>query len=85
MTSAPSYDERVRRLRSACGCKSGMVTMLAALTAYVVRCLIVPPAGGLGHRLVVGVAVMLTGALVGKCVGLLWARIRLTVLLRAAP
>ena len=74
---------RIRRLRTACGCKSGLVAMLAAVTAYVVVSASGPHGPGLVHRLLVGAGVGLAGAIVGKCAGLLWARVRLALLLRS--
>jgi hypothetical protein len=74
--------QRIRELRSACGCKSGMVAMLVSVAAYVAVAATGPGSPGLVHRMLLGVAVALGGALVGKCAGLLWARLRLVLLLR---
>jgi hypothetical protein len=74
--------QRIRELRSACGCKSGMVAMLVSVAAYVAVAATGPGSPGLVHRVLLGVAVALGGALVGKCAGLLWARLRLVLLLR---
>jgi hypothetical protein len=74
--------QRIRELRSACGCKSGRVAMLVSVAAYVAVAATGPGSPGLVHRVLLGVAVALGGALVGKCAGLLWARLRLVLLLR---
>jgi hypothetical protein len=74
--------QRIRELRSACGCKSGMVAMLVSVAAYVALAATGPGHHGLVHLALLGVAVALGGALVGKCAGLLWARLRLVLLLR---
>jgi hypothetical protein len=78
----PEVEQRVRKLRSACGCKSGLVAMLASVAAYVVRVTTSAGHAGLAHHLLAGFAVALGGALLGKCAGLLWARVRLVLLLR---
>jgi hypothetical protein len=72
-------EQRIRGLRSACGCKSGMVGLLTALTAYIV---LAAGDAGIVHRVLVGAGVSLGGALVGKVAGLGWARVRLALLLR---
>jgi hypothetical protein len=79
----PETELRIRRLRTACGCKSGLVAMLAAIAAYVVVSASAPGGPGLLHRLIVGSGVALGGAVAGKGAGLLWARVRLTMLLRS--
>jgi hypothetical protein len=84
----PDTELRIRRLRTACGCKSGLVAMLAALAAYAVASASSPGGPGVVHQLLVGAGVALGGAVVGKVAGLLWARVRLALLLRnlaAAP
>lgn len=78
----PETELRIRRLRTACGCKSGMAAMIAAIAAYVVVSVSTPGGPGPVHRLLVGAGVGLGGAVVGKCTGLLWARVRLAMLLR---
>jgi hypothetical protein len=74
-----SREEQIARLRSACGCKAGMATMLVAVATYVI---VGDGGSGLGHRLLVGAGIGLGGAIVGKCAGLVWARVRLAMLLR---
>jgi hypothetical protein len=78
----PETERRIRRLRTACGCKSGLVAMLAAVAAYLVASASAPGGPGVVHRLFVGAGVALGGAVVGKVAGLLWARLRLALLLR---
>jgi hypothetical protein len=78
----PEVEQRVRALRSACGCKSGLLAMLASVTAYVVLVTTGQGRAGLAHHLLTGLGVALCGALLGKCAGLLWARVRLVLLLR---
>ena len=79
----PSQQERqIQKLRHACGCTSGMVVMLLCLAGYVMYDLHASSHGGLVHRLLVGLGIVLAGAVAGKLAGLLWAHARLVKLLR---
>lgn len=82
---SPEDEARIRKLRDACGCKSGMATMVVGIVGYLVACTTGHGPADLGHRLLIGVGVALTGAMAGKLAGLLWARVRLAALDAGRP
>jgi hypothetical protein len=74
-------DDEIRRklgkLRSECGCRSGSAAMLVSIGAYVIYAMWLDPVVR-SHleRIITGLCVGLAGGLVGKVLGMLWARYR---------
>lgn len=66
---------RLAKLRSECGCRAGSVALLVSVGAYVFYAVWMDPViRTRRERVIIGVCVGLTGALVGKILGVLWAR-----------
>lgn len=88
-----SRENRIAVLRSACGCKEGMIALMIGLAGYGIALRYFPISDTTLHRIVLGIAAGLGSAVVGKLFGLLVAQVRLrrllseagTVRLRAPP
>ena len=66
---------RLAKLRSECGCQAGAVALLISVGAYVIHAVRLDPVTS-SHReqVIIGIFVGLAGALIGKILGILWAR-----------
>ena len=70
-------DERLRALRSECGCRSGLAALLVSVVAYTLHSTLIDPIiRSHSERLVTTLGVALAGAVVGKIAGILAARYR---------
>lgn len=77
-----SREHRIAELRSACGCKEGMIALAIGVTAYAISLRYFPVGDTTLQRLLLGVAAGLGSAVIGKLFGLLVAHVRLRLLLR---
>jgi hypothetical protein len=77
---------RLARLKSECGCNAGAAAFLLATGAFVAySAWLDPVARSLDERLVIGTMIGLVGMLIGKVMGIAWARFQYRQLLRAVP
>ena len=72
------------RLRSECGCKAGAAALLVSVGTYVLYSVLMNPVAS-NHReqIIIGIAVGLAGAVIGKILGIVRARYRYHRLLAA--
>ncbi len=75
-------ETRIAGLRNACGCKEGSAALVLAVGAYLLWPVLFPDAETTWGKVLVGVAIALGSAVVGKLLGLLVAQVRLRRLLR---
>ena len=76
---------QIRKLRSACGCREGLLAMLLTVGSYAGYAVLLDPAvHGTRHRVFIGLALGFAAAVVGKVTGILHARYRLRQLLVTA-
>jgi hypothetical protein len=74
---------RLAELRSECGCNAGAAAFLLSVGAFVTYSVWLDPvARSLGERVVIGVGVGLVAMLIGKVLGMSWARYQARQLLR---
>lgn len=73
------FETRLNQLAAGCGCKSGSAAAVLALTAYIGALLVTTgwPIHWTASNLVWGGMIFLSGAVAGKLLGLIRARIRL--------
>jgi hypothetical protein len=66
---------QLNKLKTECGCQAGSVALLVSVGAYVIHTLWMDPVTR-SHleRVVTGICVGFAGALIGKILGILWAR-----------
>ena len=76
-----SRESRIAELRSACGCKEGMITLVIGVALYVLALRYFPIGDSTLQRILLGVAAGLGSAVIGKLFGLLVALVRLRRLL----
>lgn len=74
---------RVAELRSECGCNAGAAAFLLSVGAFVAFSVWLDPvARSLGERVLIGLGIALVAMLIGKVIGIGWARYRARLLLR---
>jgi hypothetical protein len=77
---------RLAKLKSECGCNAGSVALLVSVGTYVGYSLWLDPVvRGFGERVIIGTVICLAGMLIGKVMGIAWARYQYRQLLRALP
>jgi len=79
-----SRENRIAELRSACGCKEGMIALVIGVAGYGLALRYFPIGGTTLQLSVSGIAAGLGSAVIGKLFGLLVARARLRRLLSSA-
>ena len=77
-------DQRIDRLRNACGCKESFFALLLALAAYFLLPQYFPHRATSIGTIAIGVGIAIAAAVIGKVTGLLIAQIRLQRLLRGS-
>jgi hypothetical protein len=70
-------ERRIAELRSACGCKEGMIALVVGVAGYSLALRYFPVGDTLVQRTLLGIAVALGSAVIGKLFGLLVAKFRL--------
>jgi drug/metabolite transporter (DMT)-like permease len=74
---------RLAKLKAECGCTAGSAALLLSVAAYVIYAVWLDPVSrSLGERLITGIVVGLVAMLLGKILGVLWARYQYHHLLR---
>lgn len=74
---------RLAELKSECGCNAGAAALLLGVGAFVAYSVWLDPVTrSLGERVIVGVAIGLVAMLIGKVIGISWARYQYRQLLR---
>jgi hypothetical protein len=74
---------RVTELKSECGCNAGAAALLLSVGAFVAYSVWLDPvARSLGERVLLGVGIGLVAMLIGKLLGMGWARYQARQLLR---
>jgi len=76
-----SRDNRIAELRSACGCKEGMIALVIGTAGYGLALLYFPIGATTLQRTLLGIAAGLGSAVIGKLFGLAVAQVRLRRLL----
>jgi len=79
-----SREKRIAELRSACGCKEGMIALVIGATGYGVALRYLRIGDTPLRRILLGIAAALGSAVIGKLFGLLVAQVRLRRLLNEA-
>jgi hypothetical protein len=79
---AAARDAEIARLRSACGCKEGMLGLGLGLAAYLAFPDWFPHGASLASRVLIGAAIGLGCAVAGKLTALGVAQVRLRRLVR---
>lgn len=75
---------RLGELKSECGCNAGSAALLLSVGAYVTYSIWLDPVvRSLGERVIIGIGIGLAGMLIGKILGIAWARYQYRQLLRA--
>lgn len=75
---------RLAALRSECGCNAGSAALLLSVGAYVIYSIWLDPViRSLGERVIIGIGIGLAGMLMGKILGIAWARYQYRRLLGA--
>ncbi|MBP1687991.1 MAG: hypothetical protein H6Q33_4134 [Deltaproteobacteria bacterium] len=77
-----TYEIRIAELRSACGCKEGMIALVLGAAGYGLALCYFPIGDSTLQRILIGIAAGLGSAVIGKLFGLLVAQMRLRRLLR---
>jgi hypothetical protein len=76
-----SRESRIAELRSACGCKEGMVALVIGVLLYGLALRYFLIGDSTLQRILLGIAAGLGSAVIGKLLGLLIAQVRLRRLL----
>lgn len=75
--SPAQLERKLQRVRSACGCLESFLGLLLGIGIFLIRSSTQPvPSVGLIHHIMTGVGFALSGAVIGKILGLAWARSR---------
>lgn len=75
---------RLGELKSECGCNAGAAALLSSVGAFAVYSVWLDPViRSLGERVIIGVVIGLVAMLMGKVIGISWARYQHRQLLRA--
>jgi hypothetical protein len=74
---------RLAELKSECGCNAGSAALLLSVGAFVIYSVWLDPVmRSLGERVLIGMGIGLAGMLMGKILGIAWARYQYRKLLR---
>jgi hypothetical protein len=75
--SPAQLERKLQRVRRACGCLESFLGLLLGIGIFLIRSRTQPvPSLGLIHHIMTGVGFALSGAVIGKILGLAWARSR---------
>lgn len=79
-----SRESRIAELRSACGCKEGLIALVIGVAGYGIALRHFPIGDTMLQRILLGTAAGLGSAVIGKLFGLLLTQVRLRRLLSEA-